>query len=144
MERLTVLLTQSRMFQYFQGSANLHNKLRKAVYGIAMERLLEDLTPSQKKILKHKHWHSSDPNFPEDGRKISLLERLINDACFSGMNSGIIETQLFIPSLEDMTGIKRKESVAKKIEAINKIWGGYASLFYKDDYLFFEINLLQN
>lgn len=129
------------MFDYFRANGNLHKKLQKAVYGIVIEFLLKDLTSYQKKILRHKHWHYSDPNYPEDGKMISLLERLIDDACFEGRDFEVIDTKLFIHSLKDMVGLEKEEAFKKQIEAINNFWAGYASISYKDKHLSFKMNL---
>lgn len=143
MERLELLLTKSKMFDYFRQNGNLHKELQKAVYGVVINSLMKDLKPSQKRILKHKHWHQPDPNYPETGRSISLLERLIDSACFRGKNHNMIRTRLYVYDLKTMVGLKEERVFKKQIEDINAIWRYYAEISYDEDkHISFEIPLL--
>ena len=85
MERLQKILTQSVLFNYFRMDGNVHKQLQKAVYKIATDSLLKGLNDQHKEMLMHEHYHQPDPNGYAPGENLSLLEAMINEACFFSM-----------------------------------------------------------
>jgi hypothetical protein len=147
MERLEKLVMKSKIFSWFRMDGNVHYKLREAIYLITIKSLFTGLKPKHKKMLLHKHWHQPDPNAYNLGKMVTLIERLIDDACFFSMNTNknVLKVTHFIGlQPKHFTGLDKIET-AKYVKEINEIWQNQkiASLKYKSGNLDFEIFLQQ-
>ncbi len=148
MERLTKILTKSKIFDYFRMEGNVHNELQKAVYKITINSLLSKLTDKHKKLLLHEHYYQPDPNEYTPGKNLPLLEGLINDACFFSMSnpSFPLATTFGVGgNIKLFTGLKSEEILERYVHEINAIWEKekIAKIGYKDKSLKFEIILSQ-
>ncbi len=148
MERLTELITNSRIFDYFRVKNNVHKEFQNAAYGVTIGALLKDLPHRHQALLNSQHWHNSDPNQDPPTVSVSLLYRLVNDACFQCMGFKIINTKLYIHDVGAFASdVTRDEEVfAKLITEINEVWEkqGIAKISYAEKHLHFEILLKPN
>ena len=109
--------------------ADIHDAIEKMILVI----LLSKLTDEQRQFLEVKNYHYWDPNYPENGKVLGLLEFLIFDAqhAASTINTSdhfVSSINLLFDKCKKYTGVDDIKWIQKQVADINIRWNGIAKL----------------
>lgn len=113
-----------------------YGDIQKVIQDQVEKLLLEKLTDSQKKLFQTVNYHYWDPNYPENGRDMRLLEFLVFEALpMDFINKGDhFYTELFLYDLEKYTGINSLAEFEEEIKRVNEAWKTVAKIKIKNPF----------